>query len=152
MLAGLGDKICATDGSYERGVARWRVTFTTQDSWRTKQHGKVLGADQGSCAEEYHAIKWQNNLATNKIYTSMSTPFVGVSMAIHLGYKEIIIYGADYYNHKNFNPDSRATKMRFDNELSNFKELAAHAQKIGVSIFCGHRSSALSEVLKIKRS
>ena len=102
-------------------------------------------------AEIYHAIKWQGNLDPNKIYTSMSTPFVALSMAVHLGYGEIIIYGADYYNHKNFNPDSLKTRRRFDTELRNFKGLASEALKIGVGVFCGHRASALSEVLPVKR-
>ncbi|HDY86898.1 MAG TPA: hypothetical protein ENH82_02145 [bacterium] len=102
-------------------------------------------------SEVYHAIKWQGHLDPNKIYTSMSTPFVATSMAIHLGYEEIIIYGADYYNHKNFNPDTRATRGRFDDELRNFKELALEALRIGVTVYCGHRASALSEVMKVKR-
>ncbi len=102
-------------------------------------------------AESYHAIKWQGNLDAGKIHTSMSTPFVALSMAIHLGYDEIVIYGADYYNHKNFNPDSLKTRRRFDTELRNFKDIAAGALKIGVGVYCGHRASALSEVLKVKR-
>ncbi len=102
-------------------------------------------------SEMYHAIKWQGHLDPNKIYTSMSTPFVALSMAIHLGYEEITIHGADYYNHKNFNPDSRSTRGRFDGELRNFKDIALEALKIGVSVYCGHRASALSEVMKVKR-
>ncbi len=102
-------------------------------------------------SESYHAIKWAGHLDPNKIYTSMSTPFVALSMAIHLGYEQITVYGADYYNHKNFNPDTRATRNRFDTELRNFSELSAEALKIGVGVFCGHRASALSEVMEVKR-
>lgn len=102
-------------------------------------------------AEVYHAIKWQGHLAPGKVYTSMSTPFVATSMAICLGYGEITIYGADYYNHKNFSPDSLKTRNRFDTELRNFKELSSEAIKIGVGVYCGHRASALSEVMKVKR-
>ena len=102
-------------------------------------------------AEEYHATRWQGHLNPKKVYTSMSTPFVAVTMAITLGYEEIIIYGADYYNHKNFNPDSIKTRNRFDHELQCFKELSKEASKIGVGVYCGHRASALSEVLKVKR-
>lgn len=102
-------------------------------------------------AEVYHATKWQGHLDPGKIYTSMSTPFVALSMAIYLGYDQITIYGADYYNHPNFNPDSIKTKNRFDGELRNFKDIAAEALKIGVNVFCGHRASALSEVMEVKR-
>ncbi len=102
-------------------------------------------------AESYHATKWNGRLSPSKVYTSMSTPFVATSMAISMGYDTIVIYGADYYNHKNFTPDRLDTRRRFDTELKNFKELSLEALKIGVGVFVGHRASALSEVLKVWR-
>ncbi len=102
-------------------------------------------------AESYHATKWSGRLDPSKVYTSMSSPFAATCMAISMGYDLVVIYGADYYNHKNFTPDRLDTRRRFGTELKNFKELSLEAFKIGVGIFVGHRASALSEVLKVWR-
>lgn len=102
-------------------------------------------------AESYHATKWDGRLDPSKIYTSMSSPFTATSMAISMGYEVIVIYGADYYNHKNFTPDRLDTRRRFDTEMHNFKELASEALRIGVRVTVGHRASALNEVLKVWR-
>lgn len=99
--------------------------------------------------EMYHATAWNGNYKEGKIYYSNNTPFVAVSLAITLGYDEIYIYGVDFYKHKNFNPQgSHSAKRYFAKAMKDFKELK-HIS--GIEMYAGHGSSAMAEIMKVKR-
>ena len=74
---------------------------------------------------------------------SNNSPFVAVQVARKLGAKEIVLYGCDFHqDHKFF----KHKNAQFS-ALQGFKELRKLYDTIGVKIYVGHDSSALSDVL-----
>lgn len=80
----------------------------------------------------------------DKVYYSNNSPFVAASLAYTLGYKNIVIYGADFNSH---------TKLKglhtFNKILSDFKWLKENLNQRGVKLMVGHRASRIAQVLPL---
>ena len=92
----------------------------------------------------YNRINLNMPGATLKGYGySNNSPFVAAQVARKLGAKEIVLYGCDFHqDHKFF----KHKNAKFS-ALQAFKELRKLYDSIGVKIYVGHASSALSDVL-----
>jgi hypothetical protein len=76
----------------------------------------------------------------NKIYHSVTSPFVACSLAYTLGYKNIVLYGVDINTHPKLKSLIATIYKDFIWLNNNFKER-------GVKMYVGHKASKLFGVL-----
>lgn len=73
-----------------------------------------------------------------KIYFSKSSPFIALSMAISMGFTEIVLWGVDMVDHPIIKGKTKIV------ELNNFDKLCSEAGKLGVRIYKGSYISELN--------
>ena len=78
--------------------------------------------------------RWRGRLEPGKVACSLTSPFVAISLAWSWGYQEIILWGVDMNNRREYH----------DEEVSNIKSLCACLWKDGVRVVLGTEGSALS--------
>lgn len=80
---------------------------------------------------------WNHVFSERKIFSGKSSPFVAMTMALTLGFKEIVLWGVDLKTHKGIIGKTKLV------ELNNFDQYCKASKKIGVSIFKGSDYSEL---------
>lgn len=74
----------------------------------------------------------------NKIYFSKSSPFIALSMAISMGFKEIVIWGVDFVDHPLIKDKLKLI------ELNNFNHICQQANKLCIKVYKGSDISELN--------
>ena len=109
--------------------------YTHLKEWRYEFSEKCF-----KLLDDSNFAKWRGKL-TYKIQHSKTSPFVAISLAYQLGYKEIKIYGADFNTHKVYSDDSKELQA----ELKNYKQLFEALKAKGVTI----TSTKESQIFKL---
>lgn len=86
--------------------------------------------------ELIHLTKWRGRLEKGKINSSLTTPFIALSIAWNLGYKEIVLWGVD------MNPDFERSWIA--EEITNIRELVNLLELEGIKVWLGSKGSALT--------
>jgi hypothetical protein len=79
--------------------------------------------------------RWRKEYTPMQIYHVDSSPFTAMSYAVTLSFKEIILWGVDFINHK---------YLKAETSSPAFNQFASAISKQGVVIYKGHESSNLS--------
>lgn len=88
--------------------------------------------------------RWKGaNFKPNVLYHSSSSPFIGVSMAHNMGFKEIVLWGVDLIDH----PTIKNNALR--NELRLFETFSKALLKEGTKVYLGTSFGALKDILPI---
>lgn len=80
----------------------------------------------------------------SKIYHSNNSVFVGVSLGYQLGYTEMVLYGADFRDHKLVANQDNRKKI-----IDDFASLSLRLKERGVNVSVASSDSILQEVLPI---
>ena len=79
-----------------------------------------------------------------KLYYSNNTPFTACALAATQGYKNIVIYGADFNNH----PHIKGAVL-ISTVLKDYRWLRDSLKPLGINLYIGHSKSKLSQVLPL---
>lgn len=83
----------------------------------------------------------------NTIYSSNNSTFVACSLAHVMGFRNIVIYGADFNTHSKLKGEYAINKI-----VNDFAWLHQNLESKGVNLMVGHRASRLSDVLPIHQT
>ena len=87
--------------------------------------------------------RWKGSFKHGVLYHSSSSPFIGVSMAHNMGFKEIILYGCDMIDHKTLK--NNALKR----EVMQFDTFCKALLKVGTNVYLGTEFGALKDYLPV---
>lgn len=90
-------------------------------------------------------VQWYGVIRKGQQYSSNSSPFIALSLAWNLGAKDIILWGVDFMNHHNFNPDNPYR----DKEVVVYMQLIAALKEEGVSVWLGSKGTAFDELIPV---
>lgn len=97
---------------------------------------------------EMHCIKlnrFGKYLNKGIVYHSKTSPFIAMSYAFNLGAKDIILWGVDFVNHKDFKPGQRGT----DFEIEEYARFAGLLKDQGCNVWLGNNETSLSKYFKV---
>jgi hypothetical protein len=97
-------------------------------------------------AENLAMKKFNTVYKPGRIYHSMTSPFVAITLAAKLGATEIIIWGVDMINHHKFAPGKHKD---FEEELGYYSILFEELEKNGIKCWLGDGNSSLNRHLKV---
>lgn len=87
--------------------------------------------------------RFDDNAQPGKIFYSSNSPFVAVSLAANMGFDEIVLYGVDFTNHKNFT-DRGKRKML----VAHYRDYGLYLKKNNIKLRAANQASFLYDVLK----
>jgi hypothetical protein len=70
-----------------------------------------------------------------KVYHTENSPFTALSLAIHEGYTEIVLFGVDFVDHKYLNPQDCVPQ---------YSQVATKVEQYGIKIYKGSKYSNLN--------
>jgi hypothetical protein len=73
--------------------------------------------------------QWAGRYIQGRVYWSHTSTFIAITLAVKLGYTEIVLYGCDLTDHKHVK-----NKILAD-EIKNTLELSRELEKIGVKLY-----------------
>lgn len=82
------------------------------------------------------------NFEKDRIYHSITSPFVGISLAAFLGFKEIVLWGVDFRTHGSYPVGSDGHEM----EVKRYKELSEALAARGVTVSHGVKNFSFLEI------
>lgn len=82
---------------------------------------------------------WKGEVKEGIINYSLTSPFIAISLAHYMGYKEIVLWGVDFKTHKSYKPGTSGLEI----EKKNYKELITALAGIGVSVRHGVKGSEI---------
>lgn len=89
---------------------------------------------------EYRKLKFQawNGVFKDKtVFFGKSSPFIALTMAYSMGFKEIVLWGVDMVTHELIKDKTKVV------EMNNFSTFISHIEKRGVKVFKGSDYSHL---------
>lgn len=89
------------------------------------------------CYRKLKIQHWNGVFSDKKVFSGKSSPFIALTMAVTMGFKEIVLWGVDFKTHSVIKDKTKLV------ELNNFEQYCTSAKKIGVSIFKGSEYSDL---------
>jgi hypothetical protein len=78
-------------------------------------------------------------------YSSDSSPIIAITLAYHLGAKEIILWGVDMLNHHTFHPGNPYSKREMDVYL----DVIGQMQNKGVKVYLGSEGSVFDNKINV---
>ena len=87
--------------------------------------------------------RWKGSLKPDILYYSSSSPFIALSMAHNMGFKEIVLWGVDFIQH----PTIKGYGLI--REVQQYVSFVKHLGKIGTNVYLGSSFGALQDVLPI---
>lgn len=87
--------------------------------------------------------RWKGNLKPEILYYSSTSPFIGISMAHNMGFKEIVLYGVDFIDH----PTVKNNSLK--RELMQYDSFCKALLKEGTKVYLGSEFGALKEILPV---
>lgn len=82
---------------------------------------------------------WRGRLEKGKIYKSISSPFIAVTMAYRMGYDKIILWGVDFINHQSI------WGSKADREVLKYADLQRALRAKGASMYLGATADFTNE-------
>jgi len=80
-----------------------------------------------------------------RVYSSKTSPFIAITLAVKLGATEIILWGVDMLTHHAFSPGKKDFQLEFEHYKILFDELKIH----GVNVFIGNKETVLKDYLPV---
>jgi len=80
-----------------------------------------------------------------RIYSSKTSPFVAITLAVREGATEIILWGIDMTNHHTYSPGKRSFSIEFDY----YKMLFEQLENCGVKVWIGNENTVLKQILPV---
>jgi hypothetical protein len=105
------------------------VFWSHVKSWEKRPDYKFIGP----------MVAFHKRFTPGHIYFSNSSPFTAVTLAYKLGYRQFILWGVDFMNHKSINQENGTLHKA----LSDFHFLQEGLLKNGASMHLGSKGSAL---------
>jgi hypothetical protein len=87
--------------------------------------------------------RWKGNYKPGILYNSITSPFISLSMAHNIGYKEIVLWGVDLVDHPNVKGYS------LNREVMQFDTFCKSLLKEGTKVYLGSEFGALKEILPV---
>jgi hypothetical protein len=110
------------------------------------EHGLYSHLSKWSSHPNYKPLRSQRftkRVEPDKVYHSKTSPFIAISLAAYMGYKEIVLYGVDLVSHPNFK------NHRLINEVRQYVLFIKELEKQGVKIYLYTNFGALAEHLPV---
>jgi hypothetical protein len=82
-----------------------------------------------------------------RVYNSATSPIIAITLAVHLGATELIIWGVDMLNHHRWSPGKRD----YDLELSLYGLLFEELNNEGIKVSLGNAVSNLNKFLPLHK-
>lgn len=80
---------------------------------------------------------WNGVFKEKTVFSGKSSPFIALTMAYSMGFKEIVLWGVDMVTHDRIKDKTKIV------ELNNFTTFISEIEKRGVKVFKGSEYSAL---------
>lgn len=87
--------------------------------------------------------RWRSKIAQGTLYHSSTSPFIGISMAHNMGFKEIVLWGVDFINHPNVKGNTLTREIMY------YETFSKALLKEGTKVYLGSEFGALKEILPI---
>lgn len=88
--------------------------------------------------------RWkERNFKSGVLYYSSSSPFISLSMANNMGFKEIVLHGVDMIDHPNLKNNT------LQRELRQFETFSKALLKEGTKVYLGTSFGALKDILPV---
>lgn len=107
----------------------WAQTFTNH-KFKPDYNIKQLFFSDG---RTMRFSKYMGKLYNDRVLHSLTSPFVAISLAYVLGYKEIVLWGVDLNTHKSYHPGTEGLNI----ERDAFKTLIGQLNEVGVLVRFG---------------
>lgn len=95
--------------------------------------------------EKLNIVCWYGTLYRPQVYFANTSPFIAMSLAFHLGAKEIILWGVDLKDHNIWHEDNPETKK----EVGRYMELIREMELQGCKVYLGAKGTAFDELIPI---
>lgn len=95
-------------------------------------HGFWSHTRQWSHREDFKKLdmqQWHGRLIPGNVYWSHTSTFIAITLAVKLGFTEIVLYGCDLTDHKH------VKNKILEDEIKNTLELSRELEKIGVKLY-----------------
>lgn len=87
--------------------------------------------------------RWKGVYKPGVLYHASSSPFIALSMAHNMGFKEIVLYGCDMVSHQTLKNNTLKREMQC------FESFSKALLKEGTNVYLGSEFGALKEILPI---
>lgn len=117
--------------------SRPKILFSNMVFWASHPCYKWIG--------DYNP--WKGRLRKGTLYYSNNSTFLAASMAINMGYNDIVLWGVDFVNHAGINHANRVNDdgpTTLDKALDDWDSLASEAAKQKINISLGDKGSLLN--------
>lgn len=85
--------------------------------------------------------QWQGRYIKDRIYWSHTSTFIAITLAVQLGYAEIVLYGCDLTDHKTVKNNI------LKHEVKNTLELVGELEKYGIKVYLYKPFGAFANLL-----
>lgn len=89
-------------------------------------------------------LRFGKRVNRTEIYHSKTSPFIAMSLAYKLGATDIILWGVDFLDHRDFKPGKRETEF----EMEEYKRFADVISK-DCKVWTGSKESAMSKYFPV---
>jgi hypothetical protein len=86
---------------------------------------------------------FSGSVLKDRVYKSMTSPFVAITLAFNAGATDIILFGIDFLNHPN------VKDKLLKSELKEYKRLFDSLESKGVKVWLGNDQTVLKEYLPV---
>lgn len=87
--------------------------------------------------------RWRSTFKQGTLYHSSTSPFIGISMAHNMGFKEIVLWGVDFISH----PVVKNNVLK--REIMYYETFSKALLKEGTKVYLGTSFGALKDILPI---
>lgn len=126
--------------------------YTQSDAWPmhlpNKRNRKAILASNNPDLPEVKYHQWSGSLYRGTVFYANTSPFTAISLAFHLGAKEIILWGVDMVNHKVFNEDNPETKK----EVERYLEMIRLMEEQGCKVYLGNTGTVFDNLIEVYES
>lgn len=89
----------------------------------------------GDQVHTFTVTRWAKTLQLGQVYHTDNSPFTAMTYAVTLGYKNVVLWGVDFNNHR---------YLKAVNSSPPFSQYAMAVSKMGVTIYKGHTDQKLN--------
>lgn len=123
--------------------------YTQCDAWEkfvvNRQNRKSRLVSNNPSYPEIRFLQWSGHLYPDTVFYNQTSPFIALSLALHFGAREIVMYGCDFVDHKIYNSGNPGTKT----EVQVYMDLIQEMEKQGCNVFLGANGTAFDKLISI---
>lgn len=95
------------------------------------------------CYKPLNLRRFNKGIRSGTIYHAATSPFIAISLAVYLGYTEIVLYGVDFTNHRMVNG------YRLKREVEAYLNYAKELEKLGVKVYLYQNYGAFKDLIPV---